>query len=88
MIRSIEEIGNSLQYRNTPETYQELIDRQTQIILNWHETHASMLYKLKQHIKAFPEDYSSVSTLEDRAHMYSLTEDWLRDLKIILDIEE
>ena len=47
MIRSIEEIGNSLQYRSTSETYQEYIDRLEDIIKHWHTDHTTLLHDVK-----------------------------------------
>ena len=59
MIKTVAEIGNSLQYRNTPETYQELIDRQTKIIYKWHENHGKLSRKLKKAEKAILEFFNT-----------------------------
>ena len=88
MIETREELIDSLRYRQTDETYGQYIERLEEIISRWHTKHTKLLLGVRHHVKVFPEDYSSTSTIEDRAHMYSLTEDWLRDLKILVDIEQ
>ena len=79
MIESIEELGKVLRYKHTDETYDEVINRYSDIISSWHATHTTMLYKLKQHIKDFPEQDHYANYNRDATY-----QNWFDELKMIV----
>ena len=71
MIETIEELGKVMRYRHTDETYDEVINRYSDIISSWHTTHTTMVYKLKQLIKLYNED-SSLERCQDLLRKISI----------------
>ncbi len=55
-------------YRNSGETYGEYIKRLEDIIYNWHDTHTTMLFKLKQFISMLKEEADTTDKARKEEH--------------------
>jgi hypothetical protein len=79
-------------YRKSRETYGEYVKRLEDIIYNWHDTHTTMLFKLKELRKEFPQKrwmslpYNPDPEVDGGPEVYSEweVEEWLAKLDVIL----
>lgn len=71
MIETIEELGKALRYRHTDETYDEVINRYSEIISDWHTTHTVMVFNLKELIRRWDDRTNDFTELDEKLCEFS-----------------